>query len=145
MLKNILKYLVIYIYIFAPIINIKYLYNMKKLIIMLLAVVTIGIGVQAAPISFPVPSSDYVSRGVTFRSTQKLRSSDGFEMYLYTDHSIKMFDDEGQSVGSGTWQISGDELYFYTNRGRLIGKYQCKVANGELKWVKFNGDTYYKK
>lgn len=118
---------------------------MKKLIIMLLAVVTIGIGVQAAPISFPVPSSDYVSSGVTFRSTQKLRSSNGFEMYLYTDHSIKMFDDEGQSLGSGTWQISGGELYFYSNRGNLIGKYQCKVANGELKWVKFKGDTYYKK
>ena len=100
---------------------------------------------QASSVSVPEPSPSVQPSGVGFRSTQKLRSADGYEMYLYTNHTIQMYDDQGRNAGSGTWQISGGELFIYAHSGSLIAKCSCGVSQGELKWVNFSGQTYRKK
>lgn len=116
-------------------------FNMKKLLIALVLIVAVGITVNAE--SMPVNGLSYTP-GITFRTIQKLRDSDGFEMYLKTNHVIEMYDHKGAPAGTGTWKIEGGELYFYSNSGTLIRKCPCKVSNGELQWVKFDGSTYYK-
>ena len=115
---------------------------MKKLLFVLLFATLMGLGIQATPVSMPEPSPQ---KSTTFRSTQKLRSDARFEMYVYSNHTIEMYDDEGRPAGSGTWQIKGGEFYIYANSGSLIEKCQCRISQGELKWVKFHGATYYKR
>lgn len=58
---------------------------------------------------------------------------------------MECYDDEGRRLGSGTWKLEGGELYLYNSHGRLMSKCNCKIYGGELSWVDFDGDRYYKK
>lgn len=61
------------------------------------------------------------AQGVVFRSTQRLRSSDGRSIYLYSSGRCELFD--------------GD---------RLMANCRYNVQNGEVRLLDENGNTVYK-
>ena len=115
---------------------------MKKIVFALLMLVAFGFTANATLVDNQEIS---YTMDVNFRYRQRLRSSDGFELYINTDHTVNMYDDEGSPCGSGTWKILGGEIYFYAHSGSLIAKCEYKISGMDLAWVKFKGRMYHKR
>ena len=81
-----------------------------------------------------------------FRTTQKVRSNDGYEIYFYKDGRCEMYDNNGRLVVSCTYTFSGNDMFLLDERGNTVYKGTCTIKNGnELTRLNIAGQTYWKK
>lgn len=83
------------------------------------------------------------SRGVVFRSTQKLRSSDGRSIYLYSSGRCELFDGD-RLVAECTYTLQNGEVRLLDENGRTVykGTYRMKSDGRNLSSITLAGTTY---
>lgn len=85
-------------------------------------------------------------RKVVFRTTQKLRASNGRELYLYTSGRAEWYGSNGKLLGEYTYTLIDGEIFLYRDGEREgKGSYTMKRDRLNLASVKLNGVIYYKK
>ncbi len=87
-------------------------------------------------------------RSVVFRTTQKLRATDGSnrEIYFYTNRVAKWYSGNGRLLAEYTYTLSGGELFLYRN-GEEEGKggYIMSRDRINLSSITLNGVKYVRK
>ncbi len=84
------------------------------------------------------------SRQVVFRQTQKLRSRDGREIYLYTDRTCKMWEGD-RNVATCNYRIVQNEIFIYGDGVEYKGKFTLSSDRLSISSLTLGGTTYYKK
>ena len=86
-------------------------------------------------------SSD--DRSVVFRSTQRLRASDGGEIYFYPSRKCEMYMN-GRLIVETTYRVSNGEVFLLDEYGRTVYKGTCRFASDgrSLSSVTIAGTTY---
>ena len=81
---------------------------------------------------------------VRFRSTQKLRSSDGRELYFYSSGKCEGYDGDRLQFPT-TYTIIGDEVRLLDERGNTLykGTLRWRVKGQSLYNVTIAGTTYF--
>ena len=101
------------------------------------------IDVTFEPMSVTVEST--ASQSVVFRSTQKLRSRDGYEIYFYSNRKCDGYNDSGRLMFSTTYRVANGEVFLLDENGRTVykGRYRMKSDGRNLSSVTIAGTTYY--
>ena len=84
---------------------------------------------------------------ILFRGTQKVRASDGREIYFYQNGSMQMYGENGRLEAEGTYEWDGkNEIYIKDNNGRILYKGKCSVnEQKQLVSLTLSGTTYWRK
>lgn len=84
------------------------------------------------------------SQNVIFRSTQKLRSRDGREIYFYSSGKCEGYDGDRLQF-STTYKISDNEVRLLDERGNTVykGTISWRVKGQSLYNVTIAGTTYF--
>lgn len=84
-----------------------------------------------------------MTQNVRFRSTQKLRSRDGREIYFYSSGKCEGYDGDRLQF-STTYTIIGDELRLLDERGNTVykGSITWRTRGQSLNSVTIAGTTY---
>ncbi len=115
---------------------------MKKIILialMFLPMTSFILELNATPISVVASSG----RSVVFRSTQKLRSNDGREIYLFSSRKCELWD-EGRLVAECTYTIRDGELLLIAD-GKVLYKGRIYMDGINCKKIVLSGTTYYRR
>ena len=92
------------------------------------------------------PFIECADQGVVFRSTQKLRSNDGRELYFYTNGICEGYDGDYCEFACKYTLMSG-EVRLLDENGRTVykGSYRMKSDRRNLSNVTIAGTTYWAK
>lgn len=82
---------------------------------------------------------------IIFRSTQKVRSNDGYEMYFYSNGNCEMYNNNGRRILTCTYTFRGDEMFLLDENGDTVYKGSCTIKNGQLTYLNIAGQSYWKK
>lgn len=83
---------------------------------------------------------------LVFRGTQKVRASDGAEIYLYSNGSVQMYNSNGALVTECTYEWDGGREIFFKDNGKIIYKASCSVdQQKQLTSLTISGVKYWKK
>lgn len=121
---------------------------MKKFIIAICAMMFVPISSMAGSIMYDTnkdAESMIESNGVKFRSTQRLRSRDGYSIYLYTSGKCQMYAGD-RLVAETTYDVyPNGEVRLYDENGRTLykGSYRMKSDGQNLSSLTIQGTTYY--
>lgn len=82
---------------------------------------------------------------VVFRSTQKLKSDDGRQIYFYSNRSCELYDRDRLVVAT-TYKIKDGEVYLLDEYGQTVykGTFRMSSDGRNLKSVTIAGTTYWK-
>lgn len=96
--------------------------------------------------SYYSPIREIVTQSVVFRSTQKLRSSDGRELFFYTSGKCDGFDGDRREF-SCKYTLSDGEVRLLDEKGNTVykGTYRMKSDGQNLSNVTIAGTTYWAK
>lgn len=84
--------------------------------------------------------------GIVFRGTQKVRASDGAEIYLYSNGSVQMYNSNGALVAECTYEWDGGQEIYFKDNGKILYKGRCSVnQQKQLTSLTLSGVTYWKK
>lgn len=83
---------------------------------------------------------------VVFRTTQRLRASDGREIYLYSNRTCELFDGD-RLVVTCTYRLQDGEVRLLDENGRTVykGRYRMSSDGMNLANLTLGGTTYYRK
>lgn len=94
----------------------------------------------------PTNAMAYEERGIVFRSTQKLKSNDGREIYLYSNRRCELYDGDRLEVVC-TYKIVGNEIRLLDENGNTVYKGSIQISSDRqsILHLSIAGTTYYKK
>lgn len=85
------------------------------------------------------------SAGIVFRTTQRLRSNDGGEIYLYASGKCELFDND-RLVATCTYTIDGSEIRLLDGNVTLYkGTFRYSPDRRNVASLSLRGITYYRK
>lgn len=98
------------------------------------------------PISYCSPNREITTQNVVFRTTQKLRSNDGRELYFYTNGTCDGFDGDHREF-SCKYTLSAGDVRLLDEKGNTVykGTYRMKSDGQNLSNVTIAGTTYWAK
>lgn len=122
---------------------------MKKLFFAILISLTFGISSNASATESQIVSES--AQSVSFRTNQTLKGNDGYTIYIYTDHTFKVCNQNDICTLSGTWSLTGRErgnkqmtFYFKETDMEMIGN--CVIAStGNISFLDLNEVRYWNK
>ncbi len=85
--------------------------------------------------------------GIVFRGTQKVRSNEGAEIYLYSNGNVQMYNSNGMLVTEAIYEWDGgSEIFIKDFEGRILYKCSCRVnQQKQLVSLTLSGETFWKK
>lgn len=85
-------------------------------------------------------------QSTVFRSTQKLRSNDGREIYMYTNGKCELYFGDRLEV-TCQYCIRNGEVRLLDERGNTIykGSYRMKPDGRNVAWLRIQGTDYWAK
>ena len=128
--------------------------KMKKTMALLIAVMMVVGSLYANQSNsvMPVKTEKSISMysdsnsGLVFRGIQKVRASDGAEIYLYPNSNVQMYDSDGRLVAECTYEWDGATEIFFKVDGKILYKGKCKINDQkQLTSLTLAGVTYWKK
>lgn len=118
---------------------------MKKLGLLLAIIAGIGFA-NFAPEAKAADDYKLYYASIVFRQTQRLRSSDGREIYLYCNGRCELFDD-GRLVVECTYKLSDGEIRLLDENGNTVykGSYRLKSDRQNISNLTLAGTVYRSK
>lgn len=88
----------------------------------------------------------YSQSGIVFRTTQKLKSRDGGEIYFYSSGKCEMYEND-RCVVRCTYDLGDKDVYLLDEGGNTIykGSISWNKSHSGINSVTIAGTTYYKK
>lgn len=119
---------------------------MKKYFLAICAIFALcNISTANSAVGINTSTMEY-SQYVVFRTTQMLKSSDGREIYLYSNRTCELFDN-GRLVVKCTYRLQNNEVRLLDENGDTVykGSYRMSRDGRNLANITLAGTTFYKK
>jgi len=121
-----------------------YIMFLSTLLISAMVIVNVPASETVIAIESPATEMSSASQNVVFRSTQKLSSSDGRELYFYSNGRCEGYDGD-RLMFSTRYKIMGNEVRLLDERGNTVykGTISWKVKGKTINSVSIAGTRYF--